>query len=213
MGGAMRRIRRPSHATVVAYVALFIAISGGTAVALSGSNNVFTDDVANDTQPASGGNPAGGLVAADLRPGSVGSSEVINNSLTGTDVKNLTGGDVIDNSLTGSDVDESSLTFECPAGFTLASRDVCFDATHSAANHVTARDTCEAAGTRLPTVAEAQLLQAAQPSNTSIWTTDFIEASATTPAAVVMIVTPGGLPLPSATSSSALYRCVTTPHG
>ena len=77
----MSRIRRPSHATAVAYVALFVALSGGTAVALSGSNTVFTDDVANDTQPAGGGNPAGGLVAADLRPGSVGSSEVTNGSL------------------------------------------------------------------------------------------------------------------------------------
>jgi hypothetical protein len=77
----MRRIRRPSHATVVAYIALFLVLTGGTAVALSGTNTVFTDDIANDTQPASGGNPAGGLQAADLRPGSVGTSEVTNSSL------------------------------------------------------------------------------------------------------------------------------------
>jgi hypothetical protein len=47
---------------------------------------VFTDDIANDTQPASGGNPAGGLQAADLRPNSVGTSEAANDSLTGADV-------------------------------------------------------------------------------------------------------------------------------
>jgi hypothetical protein len=82
----MRRIRRPSHATVVAYVALFVALTGGTAAALSGSNTVFTDDIANDTQPAGGGNPAGGLVAADLRPSSVGSSEVLNNGLALSDL-------------------------------------------------------------------------------------------------------------------------------
>jgi hypothetical protein len=83
----MRRIRRHlTFANVASALALFIAISGGTAVALSGSNTVFTDDIANDTKPASGGNPAGGLVAADLRPGSVGSSEVADNSLTGADV-------------------------------------------------------------------------------------------------------------------------------
>jgi hypothetical protein len=86
----MRRIRRPSHATVVAYVALFIAIGGGTAFALDGANTVFTDDIANDTQPAGGGNPAGGLQAADLRAGSVASSEAANNSLTGADVNEAT---------------------------------------------------------------------------------------------------------------------------
>jgi hypothetical protein len=86
----MRRVRRPSHATVVAYIALFLVLTGGTAVALNGQNTVFTDDIANDTQPASGGNPAGGLQAADLRPGSVGSSEAANNSLTGDDVNENT---------------------------------------------------------------------------------------------------------------------------
>jgi hypothetical protein len=82
----MRRIRRPSHATVVAYVALFVALTGGTAVALSGSNTVFTDDIANDTQPGGGGNPAGGLAAPDLRAGSVSTSEVANGSLNDEDV-------------------------------------------------------------------------------------------------------------------------------
>jgi hypothetical protein len=83
---------RPSPAMVVALIALFVAL-GGSAAALSGSNTVFTDDIANDTQPASGGNPAGGLVAADLRPGSVGSSEVAGNSLSGGDINeaSLTG--------------------------------------------------------------------------------------------------------------------------
>ena len=78
----MRPIRRHlTFANVASAIALFVALGGGTAMALSGSNTVFTDDIANDTQPASGGNPAGGLVAADLRPSSVGSSEVANNSL------------------------------------------------------------------------------------------------------------------------------------
>jgi hypothetical protein len=77
---------------VIALIALFVSL-GGTAAALSGSNTVFTDDIADDTQPASGGNPAGGLVAADLRPNSVGTSEAVNNSLTGSDISesSLTG--------------------------------------------------------------------------------------------------------------------------
>jgi hypothetical protein len=71
-----RAIRQHLRSNIVGYIALFFALSTGSAVALSGSNTVFTDDIANDTQPASGGNPAGGLVAADLRPNSVGGSEL-----------------------------------------------------------------------------------------------------------------------------------------
>jgi hypothetical protein len=83
----MSRIRRHlTFANVASGIALFVAISGGTAVALSGSNTVFTDDVANDTQPASGGNPAGGLVAADLRPSSVGQSEIAANGVGTADI-------------------------------------------------------------------------------------------------------------------------------
>jgi hypothetical protein len=83
----MGRIRRHlTFANVASAIALFVAVSGGTAVALNGSNTVFTDDVANDTQPAGGGNPAGGLAAADLRPNSVGTSEVQNGSIGPADV-------------------------------------------------------------------------------------------------------------------------------
>jgi hypothetical protein len=67
----MRRIRRPSHATVVAYVALFVALTGGTtAVALSGSNTVQSDD---------------------LGPGAqVKAEDVAANAVDGQDVKDLT---------------------------------------------------------------------------------------------------------------------------
>jgi hypothetical protein len=83
----MRLIRRHlSYANVMVTILAFIVLTGGTAVALNGTNTVFTDDIANDTQPASGGNPAGGLVAADLRAGSVGSSEVANGTLNDEDV-------------------------------------------------------------------------------------------------------------------------------
>jgi hypothetical protein len=83
----MRRIRRHlTYSNVMVTILAFIVLSGGTAVALSGTNTVFTDDIADDTRPASGGNPAGGLVAADLRAGSVGSSEVADNSLRAADL-------------------------------------------------------------------------------------------------------------------------------
>jgi hypothetical protein len=84
----MRRWLRShlTYANVMVTILAFLVLTGGTAVALSGSNTVFTDDIANDTQPAAGGNPAGGLVAADLRPNSVGSSEVTNGSIAGADI-------------------------------------------------------------------------------------------------------------------------------
>jgi hypothetical protein len=87
----MSRIR--SHLTfanVASAIALFVARSGGTAVALNGSNTVFSDDITdnqvfsadvrNDTLSG------GGLAAADLRPSSVGTSEVANGSLNDEDV-------------------------------------------------------------------------------------------------------------------------------
>jgi hypothetical protein len=77
---------RPSPAMVIALIALFVSL-GGTAAALSGSNTVFSDDIANDTfnSPTQG---QGGLVAADLRPNSVGTSEVANNAVLSGDIKN-----------------------------------------------------------------------------------------------------------------------------
>jgi len=70
---------------VVGYIALFFALSTGSAVALNGTNTVFTDDIVNDQvysldvrNDTLGG---GGLAAVDLRPNSVGQSEVANGSL------------------------------------------------------------------------------------------------------------------------------------
>jgi hypothetical protein len=82
----MRRIRSHlTYANVISTLCLFLLLGGGTAVALNGSNTVFTDDIANDTfnSPTEG---QGGLVAADLRPNSVGASEVVNFGLSNQDV-------------------------------------------------------------------------------------------------------------------------------
>jgi hypothetical protein len=93
----MRRIRRHlTYANVISTVCLFLLLGGGTAVALHGSNTVFSDDIVNgqvktqDINDTNGVGSAdvrddtlenGGLQAADLRPDSVGSSEVIDGSL------------------------------------------------------------------------------------------------------------------------------------
>jgi hypothetical protein len=102
----MSRIRAHlTYANVIATIALFLVLSGGTAVALTGSNTVFSDDIVDDqVRSADVRNDTlsgGGLLAADLRAGSVRSSEVANDSLTGADIA--------DGTLTGDDVDEFSL--------------------------------------------------------------------------------------------------------
>ena len=72
----LSRIRsRLTYANVVASLSLFLVLSGGTAVALTGSNPVFSDDIV-DSQ----------VRAADLGPASVAGSEVKDNSVTGADV-------------------------------------------------------------------------------------------------------------------------------
>ena len=48
-----------TYANVMVTILAFIVLGGGSAVALTGSNTVFTDDIANDTQPAAGGKSGG----------------------------------------------------------------------------------------------------------------------------------------------------------
>ncbi len=87
----------PSPSMIVALISLFVAL-GGTAVALDGSNTVFSDDITNDqVYSADVRNDTltgGGLSAADLRTGSVGPSEA--HGLTGADIQDgtLGAGDV-----------------------------------------------------------------------------------------------------------------------
>jgi hypothetical protein len=77
--------RLPSHTTVAAYLSLFLVLSGGTAVALAGSNTVFTDDIA----PGEIKNSDLGFRAVSLEKiggDAINSGRVVNNSLTGTDI-------------------------------------------------------------------------------------------------------------------------------
>lgn len=80
-----------TYANVMATLAVFLVLGGGSAAALTGANTVFSDDIVdnqvfsadvrNDTLSG------GGLGAADLKPGSVGTSEVANGSLDLSDLR------------------------------------------------------------------------------------------------------------------------------
>lgn len=80
--------RRLTYANIVSTLALFLVLSGGTAVALSGSNTVFSDDITN-----------GEVKNGDVGANAIKGGKVTNNSLTGSDVTDLTGGDIDESSL------------------------------------------------------------------------------------------------------------------
>src|SRR3954447_6904612 len=116
-GGPDMRQRIRSHLTyanVMASLAVFLVLSGGTAIALDGSNTVFSDDIVDGEVKTAdlAGNSVGsnkinnGAVAtADLGADSVSSAKVADGALTGQDVADdtLTTSD-IDNSLTAADL-------------------------------------------------------------------------------------------------------------
>jgi hypothetical protein len=60
---------------VIAYVALFFALTGGTAFALTGSNTVFTDDIVN-----------GEVKTADIGGGEVRSPDILDSGVKATDI-------------------------------------------------------------------------------------------------------------------------------
>jgi hypothetical protein len=71
--------RRLTYANIVSSLALFLVLTGGTAVALTGSNTVFTDDITN-----------GHVRNADIGGNAVGGGKVADNSLSGADVNEST---------------------------------------------------------------------------------------------------------------------------
>jgi hypothetical protein len=82
-----RRLRTPGHATIVAYLALFLALGGGVAWAAA---TIGSDDIKNDA---------------------IRSRHILNREVNGADVGDgsLTGADVLADTLTIADVDDTSL--------------------------------------------------------------------------------------------------------
>jgi hypothetical protein len=93
-----RFLRRPSAATVIALIALFVAIGGtagaATKLIITGAN------VKNHS-----------LTGADVKNGSLTGTQIKKGSLTGKQIKNgsLTGTQIKNDSLTGKQINESSL--------------------------------------------------------------------------------------------------------
>jgi hypothetical protein len=79
------RARVPGHGTVVAYIALFLTLTGGTAFALAGANTVFTDDI-KDGEVRSPDIRNGTVGADDLAPDSVGGGRIIDETVGSSDI-------------------------------------------------------------------------------------------------------------------------------
>jgi hypothetical protein len=80
----MSRIRHHlSYANVISTLCLFLLLGGGTAVALNGTNTVQSDDLG----------PGAQVKAPDVADNAVNSRDVVNERLTGADIKNQSGVD------------------------------------------------------------------------------------------------------------------------
>jgi hypothetical protein len=119
-----------TYANVISTLCLFLLLGGGSAVALTGSNTVFSDDIVNgEVKVADVGQGAvatdeianGQVKAADIGDGEVMTAEIANGQVKTADIgsgevrsgnvanDNLSGGDISPNSLKGADIDEATL--------------------------------------------------------------------------------------------------------
>jgi hypothetical protein len=102
---AKRRILNHVRSNLIAYVALFFALSGSAAYAAGSiyskdivDGQVFSVDVADEN-----------LTGRDVKNGGLAGVDIGDNTLGSADVQGLTGSDVSDSSLTGTDVSNGSL--------------------------------------------------------------------------------------------------------
>jgi hypothetical protein len=143
--------RRPRHATVVAYLALFIALSGS---AFAAHTAITGKQIKNGT-----------ITSADIKNGSIKGADLKKNTLTGTQINeaklgtvpsatNATNATNAGNANTVGGVTAAALKLSCPAG-TTPFAGVCFETTLRANQALQgAMETCAAAGRVLPTPGE-----------------------------------------------------------
>jgi hypothetical protein len=139
---------RPSHATVVAYLALFLAL-GGSAVAAKTA--ITGKQIKNST-----------ITSVDIKNGSISGADLKKNTLTGTQINEAKLGTVpsatnaatAGNANTVGGLAASAFRLTCPAG-TIAFATACFETGLRADQGLQgAMATCGSAGRRLPTPGE-----------------------------------------------------------
>ena len=99
------------RSNVVGYIAIFLFATGGTAIALDGSNTVFSDDIVNG-EVTSPDVLDGSLGEVDIRDQSIGSNKLKDHSVASVDVLNnsLSAADLAQASVGSSEVASNSLS-------------------------------------------------------------------------------------------------------
>jgi hypothetical protein len=113
----MRRIRsHMTYANVMATIAVFFVLSGGTAVALSGTDTVQSDDLG----------PGSQVKGPDVAANAVNGSDVVDNSIASADIQNfsLGNGDLLTGSVDSRAAADSSLTSADIQNFSLGNGDL-----------------------------------------------------------------------------------------
>ena len=91
-----RKFGRPSHATVVAYLALFVALGGTGAYA---ANTIRSSDIVD-----------GEVTSADVANQNLTGGDIKDNSISSFDIASLVGDDVIDGTLDDRDIGKTAST-------------------------------------------------------------------------------------------------------
>jgi hypothetical protein len=203
----MLKGRRPSHATIVAYLALFIALGGS---AFAAKTVITGKQIKNGT-----------ITGADIKNGSIKGKDLAKNTLTGTQINeaklgtvpratNATNATNAGNANTVGGVTAADLKLKCPSG-TTPFADVCFETSLRANQSLQAAEvTCASAGRRLPTPGELWAFSQ-QPGVTvgvGEQTDNIFENGSTREA---YIVSPGGDGFSTLTTFARPFRCVAPP--
>jgi hypothetical protein len=127
----------------------------------------------------------------------------------------INGGDVVNNSLTGQDIKENTLkgVLRCPPSSPNRVAGICYSKSFGATLWNTALENCQSRKSRLPTIGEAFLIYR-RAGNGQTWTDEVTDLADPNSRGSVKKdpAVPGGIE-PFATPDTSLlpYRCITTP--
>lgn len=135
--------------------------------------------------------------------------------VTGKSIENgsITGKDLAANTITGKQIKEDKLkgTDDCSSSTPLENGDVCFGPVQPAATWQAALKSCVFQNLRLPSLDEAMLIVAqAQTRSTYIWSSDFVDATATPTTRAVARTSPAPTFAVRPETDALPYRCASS---
>jgi hypothetical protein len=124
----------------------------------------------------------------------------------------ITGGDIVNNSITGVDVKERTLkgVTRCPKSAPNRVANVCFSKSFAGTSWTTALGKCASRKLRLPTIGEGFLIYR-KAGKGETWTDEVVELTPTDLRATVKKTGSGVSPIGFNTNGPKPYRCVTIP--